>query len=192
MLLRPHAGNRHQAAVRQPRQFALHRTGAAAASLISSVAKKLRSGWPNKYASTRCWTVENNASARLVRFWTLETRGFVFVPILGMLMPNMGMFKPVLKSLPLVFRIEDARLGVQQVAEVERRRTGAVLERGAVWVKAPSHLGLKAWHEAPANLLRVCEDAGLDGLVFAWLSHIFASHQCHVSRHVWYCDGRKR
>src|SRR6266404_4878745 len=38
--------------------------------------------------------VENSASAKLVRFGTLRGRGFAFVPILGMLMPILGMFKP--------------------------------------------------------------------------------------------------
>ena len=38
--------------------------------------------------------VENNASARLVPFRAaLEIRGFAFIPILGMLMPILGMFK---------------------------------------------------------------------------------------------------
>jgi hypothetical protein len=37
--------------------------------------------------------VENSASARVLPFRTLETRVISVVPILGILMPNMGMFK---------------------------------------------------------------------------------------------------
>jgi hypothetical protein len=37
--------------------------------------------------------VENNASARLVPFRILAIRGFAFLPILGILMPILGMFK---------------------------------------------------------------------------------------------------
>jgi hypothetical protein len=67
------------------------------ASSISSVAKKLRSGWPNKYAITRCCVVENSASARLVRFGASRGRGFALVPMLGILVPNMGMFKSIVE-----------------------------------------------------------------------------------------------
>src|SRR5712692_680456 len=61
------------------------------ASLISSVAKKLRSGWPNRKASTRCRVVENSASARLVAGG--DTEVLAFMPILGILIPILGIFK---------------------------------------------------------------------------------------------------
>jgi hypothetical protein len=51
---------------------------------ITSLAKNERSGWPNSSDNTRCWVVVKSASERLA--W-----GGSFVPILGILMPDMGM-----------------------------------------------------------------------------------------------------
>jgi len=65
-------------------------------SRISSLAKKLRAGWPNNSARTRCWVVVKSASARLVGASELLTAlppvGSVesILPIAGILLPIMG------------------------------------------------------------------------------------------------------
>ena len=71
----------------------------------------------------------------------------------------------------LVFRIEGTHLAVQQVAEVKRCRSGTVFAGGAVGIETPPRLGFGARHKAPADLLRVMQDAGLDGFVFAGSGH---------------------
>ncbi len=69
-------------------------------SSISSLAKKLRDGWPNSSASTRCWVVVKSASARLtdasasaaaaLRRAGRDDRAVAILPISGILMPVLG------------------------------------------------------------------------------------------------------
>ena len=67
----------------------------------------------------------------------------------------------------LAFRIDSTDLGVQQIAEEQRRLARPLLRHRAVGIKATPPFGLGARHISPADLLRVFQDAGLDGFVFA-------------------------
>ena len=71
----------------------------------------------------------------------------------------------------LVFRVKGTDLGVQQISKIGRGRPGAVFRRRPVSIETPPCLSLGARHIAPADLLRVMQDAGLDGLVFSGSGH---------------------
>ena len=67
----------------------------------------------------------------------------------------------------LVFGIKSKDLGVQKIAEVDRRFVRPLFRLRTIRVKAAPSFSFIAWHVRPANLLRVVQDAGLDGFVFA-------------------------
>ncbi len=60
---------------------------------------------------------------------------------------------------------------VQQIAEEERRLVCPLFRCRSGRVKAAPPLGFIARHVSPADILRVGENAGLDGLVFDGYEH---------------------
>src|SRR5208337_4426464 len=72
----------------------------------------------------------------------------------------------------LVFRVEGTDPSMQQIAEVGRGRAGTVFLCGAVGIETPARLGFRTRHVAPADLLCVMQDAGLDGLVLSGRGHV--------------------
>jgi len=71
----------------------------------------------------------------------------------------------------LIERIEGTQLPMQQVAKVKRSPPRPFLRRGRVRIKPTPPLRFPPRHQRPADLLRVSEDAGLDGFVFGRLAH---------------------
>src|SRR5207245_2129062 len=71
----------------------------------------------------------------------------------------------------LVFRVERTDLIMQKISKVGRGRPSAVFWCGTVSIKPPPCLSLGAGHITPPDLLRIMQDAGLDGLVFSGFRH---------------------
>ncbi len=65
-----------------------------------------------------------------------------------------------------VVGIEGIDLFIQQIIEVERGMAGLLGWTGHGWLESAPSFGLGARYEDPANVLRVLEQAGLDGFVF--------------------------
>lgn len=80
-----------------------------------------------------------------------------------------------------VFRIKVAHLLVQQIAEKWRCSTCPVLGRNPIWAETAPPLGFCSRNISPTDLLRILEDAGLDGLMFAGLGHIYAAAALAIS-----------
>ncbi len=60
---------------------------------------------------------------------------------------------------------------MQQVAKVKRGRPRPFLRRRGVGVEPAPSLSLRPGHQRPADLLRVGEDASLDGSVLGGAGH---------------------
>ena len=65
-----------------------------------------------------------------------------------------------------VIGIEGFELFIQQVIEIERGMAGLLGWTGYRWLESAPSFGFSARYEGPADVLRVLEQAGLDGFVF--------------------------
>lgn len=66
-----------------------------------------------------------------------------------------------------VFGIELQDFGMEQIAEKQRGRAGALLRGGRLGIEPAAALGFLPRHQCPADLLGIDQDAGLDGLMLA-------------------------
>ena len=67
--------------------------------------------------------------------------------------------------------MEGTNLGVRQITEEQRRLARPLLRCRSGRVKTAPLLSLGTRHIGPPNLMRVLQDAGMDGLMFSGCGH---------------------